>query len=200
MPTVETPDGASLYWEEAGEGPLVLVTNQLFADRDVIGALVDELRTDRRVLTYDPRGTGRSTPDGPYDNRTDADDVLALIDAAGGGPVAIVGIGNGAEAAAIASAKEPGIVSGVVVPFGNPVGVRAAAEGSEALVGSGSVLEALREMLSNDYRAALRTVLTSGNPQMSEDEARERIDRQVSYCPVEVAVARLDSWIHDAAV
>ena len=45
-----------------------------------------------------------------------------------------------------------------------------------------------------DYRAALRSVITTGNPQMTEDEIRDRVQRQVDYCPQEVALARLTAW------
>jgi hypothetical protein len=90
-------------------------------------------------------------------------------------------------------------IAGVVVPFGNPAGVRAARR-SEALVGSRSVLEAINEMLANDYRAGLHSVIGSGNPQMGEKEVRERVDRQVAYCPAEVAIARMASWRNDGVL
>jgi hypothetical protein len=80
-----------------------------------------------------------------------------------------------------------------VIPFGNPAGLRASSE-SSALSGSASVIEVLKEQLAMDYRAALRSVITTGNPQMSEDEIRERVNSQVDYCPQEAAVARLTAW------
>lgn len=203
MPRAERSDGTSLYWEEVGKGPVVLITTQVFADRWVASALVDELSADHRVLTYDPRGTGDSSPDGPYDNRTDAADlhaILAPVVDAAGGPAAIVGLGNAAEVAVLTAATVPEeMVGGVVIPFGNPAGVRAARE-SEALLGSRSVLEAMDDMLANDYRAGLRSVIGSGNPQMGEDEVRVRVDRQVAYCPAEVAIARMASWRHDGVI
>ena len=202
MATLRQADGATLSWELTGEGPLAVITTQVFASPEVQRALLDELASDHRVLSYDPRGTGESSPGGPYDNRTDAADLLALIDAAadsGRRPAAIVGLGNAAESAVLAALTSPELVAGVVVPFGNPAGVRAAGR-SEALLGSRSVLEAIDEMLANDYRAGLRTVIASGNPQMSEDEIRGRVDRQASYCPAEVAIARMASWRHDGVI
>ena len=181
----------------------MVITTQVFSDRRVGWGLVDELSADHRVVTYDPRGTGKSSPDGPYDNRTDASDLRAILDPlvdAADGPAAIVGLGNAAEVAVLAAAIAPiETVGGVVVPFGNPAGVRAARD-SEALVGSKSVLEAMDDMLANDYRAGLRSVISSGNPQMGDDEVRERVDRQVAYCPAEVAIARMASWRHDGVL
>jgi pimeloyl-ACP methyl ester carboxylesterase len=197
MSSTERPDGTKLHWEVTGDGPLAVVANQVFADPEVISGLVEELARDHRVLTFDARGTGESSAQGPYEKRTDATDLIALIEEAGG-PAAIVGLGDAGDVAVLAAAQRPELVSGVVVPFGNPVAIRAAAtSGSEALVGSRSVLEALGEMLSNDYRAGLRTIISGGNPQMAEEEIRERVMRQEAYCPAEVALARLESWQGD---
>jgi pimeloyl-ACP methyl ester carboxylesterase len=192
MPTVTRPDDVEIRWEVNGEGPLALVTTQVFANPEAVPGLLEELITDHRVLTYDPRGTGSSTPSGPYDLVTDAGDLGALIEAAGE-PAAIIGLGNVGESAVLLAADRPDLVSGVVIPFGNPAGLRASAE-SSALSGSTSVIEVLKEQLAMDYRAALRSVITTGNPQMTEDEIRNRVQQQVDYCPQEVALARLTAW------
>ena len=203
MPYAERSDGTRLHWEAVGTGPAVLITTQVFGDRQASPGLVDELSADHCVVTYDPRGTGESSPAGPYDNRTDASDLRAVLDAAvdaAEGPAAVVGLGNAAEVAVLAAATAPGgTVGGVVIPFGNPAGVLAARQ-SEGLVGSKSVLEAMDDLLANDYRAGLRSVIGSGNPQMGEDEVRDRVDRQVAYCPAEVAIARMASWRRDGVL
>src|SRR5919197_6373209 len=57
---------------------------------------------DRTVVTYDPRGLGRSTrKDGRVDNvpTLQADDVHALIEALGGGPVEMFASSGGAVTA-----------------------------------------------------------------------------------------------------
>jgi hypothetical protein len=41
--------------------------------------------------------------------------------------------------------------------------------------------------------------MTTNNPQMTEDELRERVNTQAAYCDQEVAVTRLRSWIEDQA-
>jgi pimeloyl-ACP methyl ester carboxylesterase len=192
MPTASRPDGATLDWESEGEGPIAVITPQAFSDRLVVRPLADELVRDHRVITYDARGTGESSPGGPYDLATDAADLGAIIDAAGETAV-VVGLGNAADSSVLLAAERPDLVRAVVVAFGNPAGLRASHD-SEALSGSNSVVDALAEMLATDYRGALRSVIGTGNPQMDEDEIRERVRRQEVYCPGEVAAARLDAW------
>lgn len=53
---VETPDGVRLYFRVAGEGrDVVIAPNALYH-----GTALDSLAAGRRVVTYDPRGRGRS--------------------------------------------------------------------------------------------------------------------------------------------
>jgi hypothetical protein len=54
-------------------------------------------------------------------------------------------------------------------------------------------------MVETDYRAAVRTLATAGNPQMSEDEVRERVNLQVAYQPQDAAASRLRAWAEDDA-
>jgi pimeloyl-ACP methyl ester carboxylesterase len=192
MPTVSRPDGATLDWESEGEGPPVVITSQLFSDRLVSRPLIDELAPDHTVFTYDARGTGASSPEGPYDLDTDAADIGAIAEQASG-PVVLVGLGNGSDAAVILASERPDLVRAVVVAFGNPAGLRVSG-GTEALSGSDSVVDVLIEMMERDYRGALRSVITTGNPQMSEDEVRDRVKRQEAYCPGDVAAVRLAAW------
>jgi hypothetical protein len=76
---------------------------------------------------------------------------------------------------------------------GAPVG-RKTLEGSDAMAASEAVVGALLDLAGTDYRAALRSLITAGNPQMSEDEMRERTNAQVEYAPAEPSVARLRAW------
>ena len=194
MPSATAPGGVELAWSETGDGPPVLITTQNFAQRTVPSALIDELSRDHRVLLYDPRGTGESTRTGPYDTVTDAEDLAALLHQAQAPGSVVVGIANCCEVGVILASRHPELVKGIVVPSGNPAGLRAARR-SETMAGSEGVLDALGNLVETDYRAALWTVLTSGNPGMDEDEIRKRIDIQADYCPAEVAAARLRAWI-----
>jgi 3-oxoadipate enol-lactonase len=192
---LERPGGAHIHWESRGEGPLVVFAMQFFGYPAVFEMLIGELSTDHRVVTYDPRGTGESSRQGPYDIPTDVEDLAAVIEAAGG-PAVVVGLGEGVNRGVRLAVQRPELVAAVVTPGGNPIG-RQAAAGTDALVDSPSVLRAIVGMIETDYRAALRTIVSSANPQMSEEEARERVDGVVAYCPQEVGAARLRAWIAD---
>ena len=70
----------------------------------------------------------------------------------------------------------------VVCVSGNPVS-RTAGEGGEGLAASDSVIEALLAMMETDYRGALRTMISTANPDLDEDggaRPRERQRRAVS--------------------
>jgi pimeloyl-ACP methyl ester carboxylesterase len=72
---------------------------------------------DRTVITYDPRGLGRSTrKDGRTDNAPtgQADDVHAVIEAVGGGPVEMFATSGGAVTALALVAAYPADVSTLV--------------------------------------------------------------------------------------
>jgi pimeloyl-ACP methyl ester carboxylesterase len=198
MPLLKRPDGAELHWDERGEGPLVVFATQFFGAPDEFSGLIDDLAADHRVVTYDVRGTGKSTRSGPYEVVTDAADLAALVEDAGGSAV-VVGVGDGCNRAVKAAVEYPELIVAIVTPGGNPVG-REASQGTDALVDSPSVIEALIGMIETDYRAALRTIIGGANPQFSGDEARERVDRVVDYCAQDVGAARLRAWIDDDAL
>ena len=116
--TLET-GGASIVYDVRGElppadgrPPLVLIGQPM--DASGFGALSSHL-TDRTVVTYDPRGLGRSTrSDGRTDNSptVQAEDVHALIDALDAGPVDLFASSGGAVTAlALVSAYPDDVVT-----------------------------------------------------------------------------------------
>ena len=195
MPRISLPDGVSLAWETRGEGPLVVLANQFFGQPETFTGLIEDLVRDHRVVTYNLRGTGESTRQGPYDFETDAADLLAVIEAAGP-PALVVAFADGCNRAVRVAARYPELVTAVVSPAGNPVG-RQATEGTEALAGSDSVLAALLEMMRTDYRGALRTMFTTANPDWDEERVRQRVGVTVEICPQDAAVPRMRDWIAD---
>src|SRR4051794_23256511 len=97
-----------------GRPPLLLIGQPM--DASGFTALVPQL-PDRTVVTYDPRGLGRSTrKDGRVDQRAEvqAEDVHALIAALGAGPVDLFGSSGGAITALALVAAHPGDVATVV--------------------------------------------------------------------------------------
>jgi pimeloyl-ACP methyl ester carboxylesterase len=189
------PDGVDLAWDEQGEGPLVVLANQFFGRAETFEGLLSDLARDHRVVTYNLRGTGDSSRRGPYDSETDTADLEAVIEAAGAQAVAVA-FADGCNRAVRVAARRPDLVSAVVSPAGNPVGLHAV-EGTEALAGSESVLRALVEMMGNDYRGALRTMFTTANPDWDEDNVRERVAVTVEMVPQEAALPRMKNWIAD---
>jgi pimeloyl-ACP methyl ester carboxylesterase len=197
MSRLRRADGVEIYWEERGEGPLVVLAAQFFGFPETFEGLVHDLARDHRVAIYHLRGTGNSSRHGPYDIDQDADDLAALI-AELGGPALVVAVGDGTSRAVKAAALRPELVSAVVSAGGNPVG-RSAATGTESLAGSDSVLDALLGMIETDYRSALRTMLDTANPQLDSEGLRDRLNRTVEHCPHDAAVPRMRSWIVDDA-
>jgi pimeloyl-ACP methyl ester carboxylesterase len=212
MPLLTRPDGVDLHWDERGEGATVLMVPYWSGHPAVFEGLLSHLARDHRVAWYDARGTGESSPRGPYDMETDEADLTALLEELGNGAV-LVPTGDAANRAVRVAARRPELARAVVTPGGNPLG-RAAFAGSEGYAGSGpvaraqiadgdsliasdTVVDAFGEMLARDYRGALRTVLTATNEQMTEEELRERVSVQTSYCPQEAAVARVRAWADD---
>ena len=192
MPSLRRPDGATIHWEQRGEGPpLYALHNAMIAMPSTFAALYDDLSRDHRVVTCDPRGAGESSRDGRYDFDTDADDFAALIEEVGT-PAILVAIGFNPLPLALAE-RAPESVAAVVLVGGLhqiPIGAEA-----RSLFDSESVTAAVRQMARTDPRALLRASITLGNPQLSEAEVHERLAAQLGYCPVEAWIARMDSYL-----
>src|SRR3954468_24692839 len=99
---------------EDGRPPLFMIGQPMTAGG--FGSLISHL-PDRTVVTYDPRGLGRSARrDGrvDHDPAVQAEDVHAVIEALGAGPVEMFGSSGGAVTALALVAAHPGDVVTVV--------------------------------------------------------------------------------------
>jgi pimeloyl-ACP methyl ester carboxylesterase len=197
VPLLGRDDGVEIHWQERGSGPLVVLMPYCISHPSVFDPLEAELAADHRVVRYDDRGTGASTHRGPYDMQTGAADLEAVVEAVGGSAV-VVALADSVNRAVRVAASRPDLVHATIVPGGNPAG-RRALEGTDAMVSSDSVVDAFISMAETDYRGAVRSVTAAGNPQMSEEEIRERVALQVSYQPQDSATARLRAWVEDDA-
>jgi len=195
---LERADGTEIHWSEHGEGPLVVLAPYSTFHPSVYDPIAAELAGDHRIVRYDDRGTGESSRTGPFDMDTGAGDMAAVIEASGSSAV-IVGLGDAAHRAVRVCSEQPDLVEAMVIPGGMPAG-RDRLEGSEAMAASDTVVNAFLSMCETDYRGALRSLVTAGNPQMSEDEIRERVRLQAEYLPQETAVERLRAWVEDDAL
>ena len=118
--TLETPEASLVYDVRGplppadGRPPLVMIGQPMTADG--FATLASHL-PDRTVVTYDPRGLGRSTrKDGrtDHDPEVQAGDVHALIQALGAGPVEIFASSGGAVTALALVAAHPADVTVLV--------------------------------------------------------------------------------------
>jgi pimeloyl-ACP methyl ester carboxylesterase len=198
MPRLRRPDGAELEWWVQGEdGPLVAVALMALHPPAACTALVDDLASDHRVLGYDLRGTGASSRTPPYDLQTDAADLAAVIEEAGGDAL-VVALGDGARRAVRAAAERPDLIHTVAISGELPLGRVGHGGSREALANSPAVLDALVGLLSTDYRTGLRTMLTSsGEEAWHELALRRRLDAIEEHSPAEVSVPRIRSWTED---
>lgn len=122
-----------------GRPPLVMIGQPMCADG--FAALASHL-PDRTVITYDPRGLGRSTrTDGRSDNvpEVQAEDVDAVIRALGAGPVEMFASSGGAVTSLALVAAHPEAVTTLVAhepPLVTVLPDAAAAERAQAEVGA----------------------------------------------------------------
>jgi pimeloyl-ACP methyl ester carboxylesterase len=108
--------GARLHYEVRGSGPLLMLIGHPM-DSSGFAAIAPLLADDHTVVTYDPRGFGRSTiDDRDQDAEPDmlADDVRRVLEAVGGGPADVVGSSGGAVTGLALVARHPGHVRTLV--------------------------------------------------------------------------------------
>lgn len=117
---VDRGGGVVLDGESAGAGPEVLLLHGLTATRRYVlhGSRTLE-RAGRRVIAYDARGHGRSTPPAdPADyayRPTLADDAVAVMDAAGAPDAVLMGQSMGSATALAVAFTHPERVRGLVI-------------------------------------------------------------------------------------
>ena len=112
-------DGVRVYYEVHGTGSpmIVLMPSWAITQSRMWKMQVPYLARHFRVLTYDPRGNGRSDRPGTaaaYDADRIVDDALAVMDATGTDDAVLVGLCTGALWATMLQQREPGRVLGLV--------------------------------------------------------------------------------------
>src|SRR5215469_11562141 len=91
-------DGVRLYWklEGASQRPVLVLLNSIATDLSLWDAAAPHLLIAFRLLRLDTRGHGASdAPAGDYSLSTLADDVAAVMDAAGVDRAAVAGVSLG---------------------------------------------------------------------------------------------------------
>jgi pimeloyl-ACP methyl ester carboxylesterase len=188
MPHLTRPDGVEIHWEEAGDGPGVLICNTF--NLNPLDELVARLADSRRVVIYEPRGVGRSTLTGPYDLGTGVEDAEALLEETGPVEVAL-GIGDGSHRAQRLADARPDLVERVV--FTSTALGRPGDEDAPGFSGSTEVLFALMSLMRRDYRSGLRQMLAGSAH--DEDFERDRVEELAAAVPQDASIGYLEAWI-----
>jgi pimeloyl-ACP methyl ester carboxylesterase len=179
-----------------GEGPGVALLPNWWTSIANFEEVREDLARDHRLIAYDPRGNGASTRAGPYDGETDAADLEAVLELAGGAAVAL-SWGDAALRSVRVAARRPDLI-GSVVAWGNPIGPEAT-DDTESMIASDGVVASFEVLMRTNFRAAMRSLMAGLNPQLSESAARRRVDEIVEYCEEEAVAARLQLSVSDGA-
>lgn len=112
MPFAALPTGATLYYDDLGEGtPIILLHGWMGTARDDLGWLMDWLKDDYRVIGPSMRGYGQSQPrprQYPLDHyQQDARDIIALMEALDIPKAHIMGYSDGGEVALLVGGMAP---------------------------------------------------------------------------------------------
>ncbi|MCU1524663.1 MAG: alpha/beta hydrolase [Microbacteriaceae bacterium] len=102
--TVQSADGTTIAYEEAGEGRPLIVIGGAFNHRHSADVLKEQLAPHFTVYVHDRRGRGESGDTAPYSIEREVEDVDALI-AAAGGSVYVYGHSSGAMLAMEAASR-----------------------------------------------------------------------------------------------
>lgn len=118
-----------LSYDIKGRGTTVVLIPGANVDRRILSDLADVLAADHRVVSYDPRGYGRSGPWGePY---RAADDLIGLLDALKIDQAAVVGLSLGGRIALDATTEYPERFSSLVLLSPGLSGYEWSADGYE---------------------------------------------------------------------
>ncbi len=108
--TVVSADGTKLAVRCSGSGPALVLVHGAMGDLNAFGPVEERLAERHTVWVYSRRGRGGSG-DGPdYRLEREVDDVLAVVDAAGG-DAHLFGHSSGASYALLAAARAPALRS-----------------------------------------------------------------------------------------
>jgi pimeloyl-ACP methyl ester carboxylesterase/molybdopterin/thiamine biosynthesis adenylyltransferase len=109
-------NGVELYYKEEGEGEPVLLISPLGADSSFWARQTPSLAEHFRVITFDNRGAGESSPcTGECSTETLADDAAGLLEHLGVRKARVVGLALGGLAAQCLAARRPDLVDRLVL-------------------------------------------------------------------------------------
>jgi 3-oxoadipate enol-lactonase/4-carboxymuconolactone decarboxylase len=152
--------GARLYWRQDGaaDKPALVLLTSIGTDLSLYDPVVPLLTPDFRVIRLDTRGHGASdAPGGDYSLDLLADDVLAVMDAAGLDKASLCGTSLGGMIAMTLAAKAPERVEALVLACTSPAMDPSTWDQRLALIraeGMGAIVEAVMgRFFSDTFRA-----------------------------------------------
>jgi pimeloyl-ACP methyl ester carboxylesterase len=114
-------NGASLYYEECGTGPPLILIHGGLTSNTQWDSIVPELMPGFRVITPDSRGHGRSTnPGGQLSYARIADDVAALIATLGLADAVVGGWSDGGQVTMELGVRNPGAAGALIIGAAYP--------------------------------------------------------------------------------
>lgn len=180
-----TVNGVSLAVELRGSGPAVLFVHGFPLDRNIWRHQLDTLTGYRRIAP-DLRGMGRSdAPDLGYSMATYAEDLVALLDALGEGPVVLCGLSLGGYVAFEFLRRWRERVRGLIL-----VDTRAEADSAEGRRARDALIGRVREQ--GALAAAEAMLPRFFTPQVSADII-ERVRTTILQTPVPGLVGALSA-------
>lgn len=113
-------EGGRLYYELAGNGFPLVLSHAAFLDCRMFDEVWEPLAKHFRVIRYDMRGYGRSSPvNGPLCRRADLTRLLAHLDVT---QAHLVGCSNGGQISLDLALEQPGLVSSLTLVDSTPSG------------------------------------------------------------------------------
>jgi pimeloyl-ACP methyl ester carboxylesterase len=109
-----TSSRCDLYYEETGEGVLILLIPPAGATASTWGRATEELAQIGRVITYDRRGYARSGGEPAHAMSAHTADAAALLESLGTAPAVVVGTSAGAAIAVDLAVRRPDLTRVVI--------------------------------------------------------------------------------------
>jgi len=149
-------------YEVTGSGaPLLLVAGTAYSGSTWYPALLQDLARDHTVVTYDHRGTGRTTgPTGAFSTRDLAADAVGLLDALGLGRAHVLGHSMGGRVAQWMAIDAPERVRSLILAATGPgplPGSQGHTAGVPVRVAAGMVEHGYKEFLRRTQRETFLT-------------------------------------------
>lgn len=118
---MDTPSGgAVIHWESTGKGAPLFLLHGNGEDMGVFSAQVSAFSKYFRVITVDSRGHGSSLAGGDKLSLYDmAEDLVAVMRAAGLEKASILGFSDGGNVAMIFASRHPGVVDSLILSGAN---------------------------------------------------------------------------------